>query len=142
MKKIIFLVIVLMTADTAFSQQASPTPAFINQDYLQKSKNQKKTAWIMLGGGATLVLTGIVFPKGEITRESFWGPEYKNDGIRGTLYFCGTLSMLGSIPFFIASGKNKKKAMSMSFKYQSVPELQNNSFVNKAVPSIRLTFKL
>jgi hypothetical protein len=33
-------------------------------DYLTKSKNQKKAAWIMLGSGTGLIITSLVFPRG------------------------------------------------------------------------------
>lgn len=51
MKKIFFAIVLIIIYSTSFSQ-----------DYLQKSKNQKTTAWIMLGGGGALILTGIVIP--------------------------------------------------------------------------------
>jgi len=146
MKKIVFLFIALIVVGSSFSQQDNSSPAFTNQDYLQKSKNRKKVAWIMLGGGATLILTGIIIPKGEVVNGGIWVPDYqkefKNDGIKGDFYFFGTLSMLGSIPFFISSHHNKKKAMSLSFKNKTVPQLTKNSFMYRAVPSFSLKISL
>ena len=82
----------------------------------------------MAGGGAILLLTGIIIPRGEIIRDSFF-PEYKNDGIKQSFVFTGTLSMLGSIPFFISSQHNKKKAASLSFKNEKTQDISKNSFV-------------
>ena len=66
MKKAIIAITLPLFAICSFGQQSTntsvPKP---NTDYLQKSKKQKTTAWILLGGGATLVLTGIIIPKGE-----------------------------------------------------------------------------
>jgi hypothetical protein len=112
---------------------------------MQKSKKQKTIAWVLLGGGAALVLTGIILPKGEITNPDCWfcpeeKIEYKNDGLKSTLGLTGVFSMIGSIPFFIASKKNSKRAMSVSFKNETAPLIQNSSFVYKAIPS--LAFKI
>ena len=94
----------------------------------------------MLGGGAALFLTGIVIPKGELVHSGILGDDYKNDGIKGGLELTGIISMLVSIPLFIASSKNKKKAMSVSFKNNPSQQIQRGSFVNRSVPS--LTFKI
>jgi hypothetical protein len=142
MKKIIISVLMLIIAIATFSQQTKSSMTLTKQDYLQKSNNKKKVGWIMFGGGTTLLLTGIIISRGEIIHESFWGPDYKNDGIKGTFYFCGTLSMLGSIPFFISSHHNKKKAASLSFKNEMVPGIYKSSLVYNSVPSLALKFKL
>ncbi|MBL0273349.1 MAG: hypothetical protein IPQ06_09845 [Chitinophagaceae bacterium] len=86
------------------------------QDYLQKSKHQKTAAWILMGGGATLLLTGIVIPKGALTHSGFLDDTYKNDGIKDAFDLTGIVSMLGSIPFFIASSKKKKSPYLSRFK--------------------------
>jgi hypothetical protein len=132
----------LLIGYTSFSQQSNPAPTLAKQDYLQKSKNRKKVARIMSGGGAALILTGIIIPKGDIVRENFLGPEYENDGIKSTFYFCGAVSMLGSIPFIISSNHNKKKAAALSFKNETVPQIQKNSFVYKYVPALTLKISL
>jgi len=101
----------------------------------------------MLSGGATLVLTSIILPKGERTNADCefcpeYKYEYKNDGIKGSLAFVGTLSMLSSIPFFISSHHNKKKAASLSFKNEMVPGIYKSSLVYNRIPSLALKLKL
>jgi hypothetical protein len=146
MKKTIICAMLLIIATATFSQQTKSSPTLTKQDYLQKSKNRKKVARIMLGGGATLILTGIIIPKGEVINGGIGVPqyqtEYKNDGIKGAFYLCGTLSMLGSIPFFISSHHNKKMAAALSFKNEIVPQIQKNSFVYTPVPSLILKISL
>jgi len=110
-------------------------------DYLKKSKHQKTTAWILLGSGATLILTGIIIPKGEMTHEGFW-PTYKNDGLKNTLGLGGLSSMIVSVPFFIASSKNKKRASSLSLKNEPVQEPEKNGLAYHLVPSIQLKLSL
>ena len=145
MKKIIISTVLLAFATTSFCQQTVQKPTMASTDYLQKSKKQKKTATILLAVGAGLIVTAVVIPRGELTYDgicigAYCSDKYKNDGIRAAFGISGIASMLGSIPFFIASGKNKRRAASVSFKNQTVPQLQKNSFVYKAIPA--LSFKI
>ncbi len=100
----------------------------------------------MLGGGAALVVTGVIIPKGESKgfTGSFYGvpnavEEYKNDGIKAAFGLAGSLSMIGSIPFFVASRKNKKRGMRLSLINEKIPRIQKSSFVYRSVPSVSLT---
>ena len=136
MYKLVILVLLPFFTTATFSQQTDPVPSLTKQDYLEKSKNQKKTAKIFLGGGAVLVVTAFIIPRGErtgTTRVIY--SDYENDGIKAAFGLAGFVSMAASIPFFIASGKNKRKAMSMSFRFQQLPQRQNASLVNEQVPS-------
>ena len=135
MKKIILFTMLMILSASSFSQQTNSHPTLSKQDYLQKSKNQKTTAWVLLGGGAALILVGDLV--GNSKESSF------SDAATGVVIAgAGVLSMLGSIPLFIAAGKNKRKAMSLSFKNEMIPELQNSSFVNRSVPSLSLKISL
>ena len=137
--KSITLLIMLAISTNLFSQQTS---ADKKSNYQSKSKNQKKVALIMLGGGATLALTGILIPKGELTHVGFLGNDYENDGVKGVFQLTGFVSMLGSIPLFIASSKNKRKAASISINNEKIQTLQKGSFAYKFVPAVRLTIRL
>ena len=138
MKNVTIILLLLIITTSTFSQQ---TPS-VEKDYMKKSKNQKKTAWIMLGGGATLLLTGIIIPKGDIVHEGFLGNDYENDGIKGAFQLTGVLSMIGSIPFFVASGKNKKRAAAVSFKNEKIPQLYKGNMINHSVPSVNFKVSL
>lgn len=134
MKKIIFFFMLLITSATSFSQPTTETPT-VKVDYLQKSKNQKTTAWVLLGGGAGFILVGTLIGNGKEA-------SFDDVGTGVVLGGIGALSMLGSIPLFIASGKNKRKAGSISFKNEMIPRLQSGSFVNHSVPSVNLKISL
>ena len=140
MKQATVILLLLTLALRSFSQQNESSPTLTKHDYMQKSKKQKTVAWVLLGGGATLVLTGIIIPKGDVVHEGAWGNDYENDGIKSTFGVTGFLCMAGSIPFFIASKKNNKRAMSVSFKNETAPQIQKSSFVYRPVPS--LAFKI
>ena len=134
MKKIPVLLLFMIVSFNAFNQQTTaPTQPLTKTDYLQKSKNQKTAAWILLVGGTALAAGSIM-----------WATQNLNSTGSGPigLIVAGGVSMLGSIPLFIASGKNKRKAMSMSFKMQPVPQLQKNSLVNRQAPSLSLKINL
>jgi len=132
-----------------FCQQITQKHSITKTDYLQKSKKQKKTAWIFLGSGAALIVAAVVIPQGESTGFQIdpigGGYEgHKNDGIKGVLGLTGVVSMLGSIPFFIASGKNKKRAnrASVFINMERTPVLQGTSIINQSLPVIGLQIKI
>ncbi|HEY6062012.1 MAG TPA: hypothetical protein VIV35_00285 [Chitinophagaceae bacterium] len=135
MKKIIVFAMLMIISVASFSQQTTPSPVLTKQDYLLKSKNQKTTAWVLLGGGASLILLGDLIGNGQSSSFS--------DAATGVVIGgAGLLCMLGSIPEFIASAKNKRRAMSMSFKNEAMPQLQNGSFVIRPVTSLSLKINL
>lgn len=142
MKKGIIYFLLVLVSISSFTQQTNPSQTLTKQDYLKKSRHQKTVAGLLLGGGTTLVLTGIIIPKGELVHEGFLSNDYENNGIKNIFKLTGFLSIVGSIPMFIASSKNKKKAMSVSLKNQSVPQLQKNNIVYNAIPSLSLKVSL
>jgi len=135
MKKIIVFAMLLIISVASFSQQTTNPAPTVKTDYLEKSKNQKKAAWVMLGGGASLILLGDLIGN---SKSSSFG----DAGAGFVMAAVGGLSMLGSIPLFIASSRNKKKGMSLSFKNETAPQIQKSSFVYRSVPSLTLKISL
>ena len=142
MQKFIHFVAMLIIGVSTFSQQTDPSPSLAKEDYMKKSENQKTAAWVLLGGGAAFVLTGMLIPKGDLVHEGWYDNSYKNDGLKGVFELTGILSMAGSIPLFTASTKNKKRAVLISFQNETIPQIQRNSFVYRSVPSLRLKLNL
>ena len=149
MKKLIVLLLVLGLATSSFCQQQSFQKIRLTQeDYRKKSKNQKKIGWILLGGGAVLSATAFIIPQGE--SEGYDACLYliceshKNDGIIAAFGLSGTLSMLGSIPFFIASGKNKRRAnaISASFKTENTSIARGYNITSINYPALSLKIAL
>ncbi len=110
----------------------------------QKSKNQKTAAWILLGGGtSTSLIGGLIAARGFFDFFTLQLDEAdKNFGLAGVLMLTGSTAMLGSIPFFIASSKNKKKALSLSFKNETAPQFYKQSIVSLPLPSLTLKLNL
>jgi len=77
----------LMSA-SSFCQQTDVSQSLTRQDYLNKSKNQKKAAWILLGGGIALGLAGPIL----------WSSTGISDSGADVLMISGAASIAGSIP--------------------------------------------
>ena len=143
MRKIIFSAILFLFSAGLFSQQTNPVLPLSDQDYLQKSKKQKKTAMIFLASGAGLIITSVIIPRGALTEDGICvGPycddKYKNDGIKSAFFIAGGIAALSSIPLFIMSGKNRKKATSVGFKKENSVHLYNQSLVYTWFPALRV----
>ena len=153
MKKIILYTLLLLFPAASFCQSTSNNLPAIKTDYFKKSKNQKTAAWILLGGGFALSTTSVLLasPKveedyinifaGVFLAEPAPGNNYTAETI---LLVAGTAAMLGSIPLFIASGKNKKRAMNMAMniKMEKATIIERHSFVQGSYPAIALKINL
>src|SRR6478735_2464395 len=122
MKKVITYVLLLAMPATTFCQKTNDSVPVVKTDYLVKSKNQKTAAWVLLGGGVALIGAGFLI--GDSKNATF-----DDAGTGVVLGGIGFLSAVGSIPLFIASGKNKRKAMktTTSIKMETIPLLQAQS---------------
>ena len=126
MKFILLSNLLFIVSAVSFSQYAGTTKTKSATDYLRKSNKQKTAGWILLGGGAGLTGIGIIVSATTALGDLIEG----DDGSTGgpILMFTGLVSMVGSIPFFIAAGKSRRKAMaSISFKMDKADP--NNSWV-------------
>ncbi len=149
MKKIISFFFLVAFAATSFGQQIDQKHPLPNSDYQSKSKKQKKTATILLAVGAGLIVTSVVIPKGELTYDGICvlgvcDDKYKNDGIKSAFFIAGGISALGSIPFFIASSKNRKRAnaLSASFKTDNIAIARSYNFTRINYPAFSLKIML
>lgn len=151
MKKAITYAILFAIPSLLFAQSTQNTLPPVQTDYLKKSKNQKTAAWILLGGGTALMTTGVLLAVPKATEELSYGLNQLFSGepapevdytVENILVITGVAAMLGSIPLFIASGKNKKKSMNLStkIKMENATIFQKQSFVQSSYPA--LTFKI
>ncbi len=153
MRKIILYTLLLVIPAATFCQSTPNDMPVVKTDYLKKSKNQKTAAWLLLGGGFALTVTSTLMAAPKVTEDVgnifvgvFSGepaPE-NNYTAENILLITGTASMLASIPFFIASKKNKRKAIDMTanIKMENVRMFQYQSFVQTSYPAIALKIKL
>ena len=146
MKKIIIFLTVLSIALNCFSQQTDSL-RFIRSSYLLKSKNQKTAAWVLLGGGVALSVTGMVIYTSAYKKAVDENPFYLGTNANpagAALATVGILASIGSIPLFIASGKNKRKALAIStgFKMEKASVIQGACFVKKSYPALSVKIRL
>lgn len=137
MKKNIIPIFLILLSSTTFGQQTINNNApDAKPDYLKRSKNQQKIATILLLSGPVLVVTPLLISSG-----------LKNGGdatgglVYGTIAV-GLLTLPVSITMFIIATGNQKKAMQLSFKSETAPQLKVNGFINKAIPSLSLKINL
>jgi hypothetical protein len=152
MKKIILYMLLIFP--TAIFYQSTPNDLpTVKTDYLKKSKSQKTAGWILLGGGFALTTTSVLIAAPKATEDLAYGlggflsgePAPENDyTAENILLVTGTAAMLGSIPLFIAAGKNKKKALNMSttIKMEKATIIERQSFVQSSYPAIALKINL
>ena len=144
MNRIVCLFLLLTIGTCSFGQLEQIKPS-VNTDYLQKSKRQKTTAWVLLSASGACIITSMVIPKGDFVgytpdlRE-----EYSNDGVGASIFVAGVAAGLASIPFFIAANKNKKRAANVSafIKMERSTTLQNASLINRSYPALTLRLNL
>jgi hypothetical protein len=145
-KQIVFFLLLLISTST-FSQKDTLAQTFNNADYLKKSKKQNTTGWILLGSGFAVAAAGIITGVNGSADELvgiFTGEESNKFETGSALIFIGAATMLGSIPFFIASSKNKRKAneLTLSLKLENRSWVQKNSIVRSGYPAISVKLNL
>jgi hypothetical protein len=80
-------------------------------DYLQKSRNQKTGAWILLGAGVAGIFAGIAVQANKAPENTYaLFTDEKTDNTGFVIIGAGACVAIGSIPLFAASSKNKRKA--------------------------------
>ena len=130
MKKILLCVMILVISTSSFGQQIDTSKFNTRKYYLRKSRSQLVGGLILLGiGGTTLALVS----NGKTSFD-----------ILPVLVIGGGLFVLGSIPLFIASGRNKRKAMNATtlFKMETIPTLPQTRISFHSYPAISVRFDL
>ena len=116
-------------------------------NYLKKSKNQKTAAWLLLGGGVTLMTVGSAIGTQQVVNDFanlFTAEEEKSSNTGAILFFTGLASSLGSIPFFVASSSNKRKglALSASIKMENTRSVNKYGMTSNTYPALSVKISL
>ncbi|MEO8404151.1 MAG: hypothetical protein ABI480_06135 [Chitinophagaceae bacterium] len=135
MKKVIFIIVCFLVTITSFSQQTKSS--LTKEDYLLKSKNQRTAGRILLIGGGVLIGTAVII--GSSGDRSF--DDAATLGIVGVI---GAVSAISSIPLFIASSRNKKKAKAMTanFKMERIAPFQPQVLSYHSYPALSVRINL
>ncbi len=130
MKKIISIAFLLIFSANSFSQNTEPSIQLTKEDYLRKSRTQKTIGFLMLGGGAA---TLIAISSGNTDLNSL-----------GTLVVLGSGLVVGSIPLFIAAGKNKRKSKNTTayLKVEQTQALSLRTINFYSIPALAIKVNL
>ena len=145
-KKLSILLLVFLFNIFNLNAQRNGQDSSVNQQHktaellLKKSKKQKTVAWILLGAGAGVSIIGYAIGSNS------YNPDHPLDifppgALAGGAMILGAAAMaVSSVPFFIASGRNKKKANLILRKESQtlLPRLLNKSNVFSVGVSLRL----
>ena len=105
--------------------------------YLEKGNNLKTTAWVLLGAGAVMGITGtIIYEKNHNDNLNEVGNEL--GGV--FLIAAGSAMVITSVPIFIRSGYYKRKALDISANLKFEP--YQSGLAIKRLPAIGLTISL
>jgi len=122
MKKTMLFAMWLSIVMNSFSQQITPSPVPPHEDYLKKSDAQHNSALLLLIGGGCMVGGAFIWAGSH----SGDNASYEDYDAPGFLALGGIACMIGSIPLFIASHRNARKAREVSFHFKyirSIPGL-------------------
>jgi hypothetical protein len=151
MKKLIAVLTVVIIGINCIGQQGNSLQSIKKTDYLQRSKNQKTAAWVLLGGGIAMTVTGMVIygnaydkaaeddPFGTLV--SFGTNVNPTGAIIATV---GSLAALGKHSFFYRRRQKQKRARAVStgFKMEHTPAIQRASIVNRSYPAVAIEISL
>ncbi len=111
-------------------------------NYLLKSKRQARVATFLMAGGAALIVTGLVIPRGEVTSvDMYYGDKtYKNDKTKDAVKLAGLILATPGVVFSFLSAKNKRRASStsLSLKNEKILFPRQNTFILRTQPAITL----
>jgi len=130
MKKTAVCALMLIVSAISFCQEPPAKSSLTPEAYLKKSKTQKIVGFVFLGAGA-------------ITLISVSGGNTDFNTL-GTVVVAGGLSVLASIPLFIAAGRNKRKAKAtaISFNINTNRVFETTGIILRRYPAIVLKMNL
>jgi hypothetical protein len=136
MKRVFILSASLFICFCAVSQERKSENIKDADYYMQKSRNQKSSAWVCLGFGAAMIAGGNLM--GNSKTSSF------DDAAMGAgIGVVGVISALYSLRLFAASSNNKKRAIhAVSLKMQPLEGLPVAGGRGGSYPSIQIRFRV
>jgi hypothetical protein len=137
MKQIFIGILFMTTTGTSFCQQTKTSRQLTCEEYLTKSKNQKAAArTLLICGGVLIIVPVIIAIPGNVSFDTV-------DAL-AVIAGIGVGASLASIPLFIASGRNKKKAMnpSLCVKIENAASIEQAALYTHSYPAISFKINL
>lgn len=130
MKKISICIMMLILSATTFCQNAQSSKPKTRKEYLALSRSQKVGGFILLGAGVTTIA---LISRGNTSFDEL-----------PILAVLGAAATVGSLPLFIASGRNRRRAMnaSTSLKFEEAQFIRRSQICFRAFPavSVKISF--
>ena len=131
MKSIVLVILCVVFYCASFAQKSSSNQ-FDREYYMHKSKVKKNIGHGFLAAGGALFITGEIIDEVK-----------KPELLAGFTYeFAGLVSALVSIPFFISSSKNKRKALSFTLNTQKIIIFRQTAAIQLIQPAATLKINL
>lgn len=143
-RSIMFIPILLMIFLNGTAQQTTVVlPGLTKADYLKKSKNQKTTGIVLLATGSVMATIGLAMTLSNVSGlfDPDNPPRY-NSTAADILGYSGLAVATASIPFFISSSKNKKKAFNLSLNNDVIQAFNEKKLSYCYVLSISISTSL
>jgi hypothetical protein len=141
MKKIIVSFLIIMLAISAPGQLNELKQQLTKHDYLQKNNSQKKSAWLLAGSGASLVVLGLAVHDVEVNSYAF---SFSGKTASNALMVYAAVLIPSSVMLFVVSGRNNNNAdvmgMKLNLKLEKAFKIQNNGVGYNYYPA--LSFKM
>ena len=142
MKKSTIFLAMIMISLVSFAQHTNEKRTLDKSYYLDLSKSQKQTAWLLLVAGAVVTTAGILVINHANNSSDF--STGLNQGLGGLLVITvGASGVLGGVGLFIISGQNARKAATLSLNNQRIlfPKLNTPGLVVQPSVTLRLSLK-
>lgn len=143
MKKIILTMLFAAMALLTYAQENNPVQLTATELF-SKAKKQKTAAWICVGSGAAMVITGVIVgthkAEGDIVSIFALEQPHQNYTSANVLLVLGGATGLASIPLFIAASRNNQKARLMIANQKTAFGIPKN--VSKTITGLTLSVSL
>ena len=131
-----------MISLVSFAQPTNEKKPLDKSYYLDLSKSQKQTAWLLLVAGSIVTTAGIlVINNADNSSDVSTGV---NKGLGGLIItIVGASGVLGGVGLLISSGQNARKAATLSLNNQRIlfPKLNTPAVVIQPALTLRLSLK-
>lgn len=133
MRKVIFVLLVGMSVQCL--GQVFPKSDFSKEELLVKSKSQKKTGFLLIGGGLVTALGG-----GILAFSS--QPNSGGEAIGTGMFFLGVGSMAGGLVMLVISSHNQDRAEELRLGITPIELLPGTYAGPPAIPSMTFAIPL
>lgn len=115
MKKLLFAIVLILFGVNFQAEAQTKKLATTPSELLKKSDDQYKAGLILVSAGTALTLTSIALPN---TYD--YNDGSSNQSLISVLAWTGTLSIITSVPLFLAAGNNARLAARLSLENQAI----------------------